>query len=127
MEIDKEFLDTLQYDIAPIVNECYKSKFGFKNIKLHEVLNSLIKNKKISTYNVNNHGMYLCIISSMHFKKIGKYRYYSCVFVVIDDQYIIFDVNKVYIGYNTPNESGTIFIEVPKTNHMSSNVREESQ
>jgi hypothetical protein len=127
MEIDKEFLDTVQYDIAPIVNECYKSKFGFKNIKLHEVLNSLVKNNIIISYSINNHGTYLYIISSIYLKEIEKHHYYSCVFIEIDDQYIIFDVNKVHIGYNTPNESGTIFIEVPKTNHTSSNVREESQ
>ena len=66
MEIDKEFIEILTYDIAPIIKECTKSKHRLNNIKIHETLHSLKENNKIDTYNINYNGLYLYISSKKY-------------------------------------------------------------
>ena len=127
MEIDKEFIEILTYDIAPIIKECTKSKHRLNNIKIHETLNSLKENNKIDTYNINYNGLYLYILSKKYIKEIGCYHFSSCVFVTTFDQYAAFDVSKIYIDkYITPAEFSRICIKIPKFCQTPSNISEES-
>lgn len=128
MEIDKEFIEILTYNIAPIIKECTKSKHKLNNIKIHETLHSLKENNKIDTYNINYNGSYLYVLSKRYIKEIGCYHFYSCVFVTTFDQYVAFDVSKIYIDkYITPAEFSRIFIEIQKPDHRYSNFLEESR
>ena len=127
MEIDKEFIEILTYNIAPIIKECVKNKHQLNNIKIHETLRSLKENNKIDTYNINYNGLYLYILSKKYIKEIGCYHFYSCVFVTTFDQCVAFDVSKIYIGkYITPVEFSRICIKIPKFCQTPSNISEES-
>ena len=126
MEIDKEFIEILTYNIAPIIKECTKSKHRLNNIKIHETLRSLKVSNKIDTYNMYGNGSYLYVLSKRYIKEIGCYHFYSCVFVTTFDQCVAFDVSKIYNDI-TPAEFSRIFIEIQKPDHGYSNFLEESR
>lgn len=118
MEIDKEFLDTLQYDIAPTISECYKNKHQLNNIKIYETLHALRENNKINFYDINGRALYLCILSDTYKIKTDYYYYYMGDFISIDDQNVAFDVSKCYVeAYGKPTEVCRIVIETAENGY----------
>jgi len=119
MEIDKEFLDTLQYDIAPTISECYKNKHQLNNIKIYETLHALRENNKINFYDINGRALYLYILSDTYKIKTDYYYYYMCRFIAVNNQNVIFDVSKIYVGiiYDKPTEVCRIVIETAENGY----------
>lgn len=127
MEIEKEFIEILTYNIAPIIKECIKNKHQLNNIKVKETLRSLKESNKIDTYNMYGNGSYLYVMSKKYIQEIGCYHFYSCAFITAFNQYVTFDVSKIYIGkYITPVEFSRICIKIPKFCQTPSNISEES-
>lgn len=127
MEIEKDFMEILTYNIAPIIKECIKNKHQLNNIKVKETLRSLEESNKIDTYNMYSNGSYLYVMSKKYIQEIGCYHFYSCAFITALDQYVVFDISKIYIGkYITPIEFSRICIKIPKFCQTPSNISEES-
>ena len=121
MEIEKDFMDVIQNDIAPIINECFKNKHRLHDIKIYETLRVLRENNKINFYDMQGHATYLYIVSKIYTPKPDYHYYYiyKFKFITVDDPTVIFEVSKIYVGkYAKPTEVSRIFINTKKMSHF---------